>query len=237
MQSPWLRVIATAVGSATYTFPPPPPAPTFSVAPGTYTSTLALTISDTTPGVTIYYTTDGTNPVSTNNVTRYTGPIAILFIRDDQCCCGGHGRLLCSERNRGRLWSVCCERRRERCLHHQSSASGHSNFQLTGGNLYLYADGDNQRGDGWGDNLLHDRRHDAYREFFGLLRADHCVGDGNDRSYCHCGELHEQRGRFGHIHNQYFSGELHASSLAHLAYRLFRRAGDHYPHRNAAEWF
>ncbi|KAA6457651.1 hypothetical protein DYQ86_22705, partial [Acidobacteria bacterium AB60] len=33
--------------------------PTFSVAPGSYPSAQTITITDTTPGATIYYTTDG----------------------------------------------------------------------------------------------------------------------------------------------------------------------------------
>jgi streptogramin lyase len=50
-------------------------APTFSPAEGTYTSVQTVTISDTTPGATIYYTTDGTIPTTSSN--KYTGPITV----------------------------------------------------------------------------------------------------------------------------------------------------------------
>jgi N-acetylneuraminic acid mutarotase len=59
----------------------PPPAlpavatPTFSLASGTYSSTQSVTISDTTPNATIYYTTDGTWPTTSSAV--YGGPISV----------------------------------------------------------------------------------------------------------------------------------------------------------------
>lgn len=59
----------------------PPPAaatPTFSPAAGTYTSAQKVTISDTTPGATIYYTTDGTTPTTAS--TQFTGPIVVNSI-------------------------------------------------------------------------------------------------------------------------------------------------------------
>jgi N-acetylneuraminic acid mutarotase len=50
-------------------------APTFSPAAGTYYSSQSVSLSDATPGATIYYTTDGSVP-STNSLT-YGGPITI----------------------------------------------------------------------------------------------------------------------------------------------------------------
>ncbi len=49
--------------------------PSFSPAQGTYASTQTVTISDSTPGATIYYTTNGTTPTTAS--TRYTAPITV----------------------------------------------------------------------------------------------------------------------------------------------------------------
>jgi Legume lectin domain/Chitobiase/beta-hexosaminidase C-terminal domain/Bacterial lectin len=49
--------------------------PTFSPAAGTYTTSQSVTISDSTPGATIYYTTDGATPTTSSSV--YSGPITI----------------------------------------------------------------------------------------------------------------------------------------------------------------
>ena len=50
-------------------------APTFSPAAGTYNSAQTVTISDSTAGATIYYTTDGKAPTTSD--THYTGPITV----------------------------------------------------------------------------------------------------------------------------------------------------------------
>jgi hypothetical protein len=49
--------------------------PTFSPAPGTYASKQSVALSTTTPGSTIYYTTNGSAP--TTSSARYAGPIAV----------------------------------------------------------------------------------------------------------------------------------------------------------------
>jgi hypothetical protein len=70
-----LKAISTATGysssaaaSATYTI-------NISAAGGTSLPTKIVTIADAVPGVTIYYTTDGTTP--TTSSAQYTGPITI----------------------------------------------------------------------------------------------------------------------------------------------------------------
>ena len=65
----------SSVVSANYILVSTPATPTFSVAPGTYSPPQTLTISDTTPNTKIYYTTDGTMPVSSSPV--YSGPILV----------------------------------------------------------------------------------------------------------------------------------------------------------------
>ncbi len=49
--------------------------PTFSLAPGTYGTSQSVTISDTTAGATIYYTTDGTTPTTASAV--FTASITV----------------------------------------------------------------------------------------------------------------------------------------------------------------
>jgi hypothetical protein len=67
----------SAVATATYTISTATtlPAPTFSPAAGTYTSAQSVTISHSTAGATIYYTTNGTAPTASS--TKYTGAIKV----------------------------------------------------------------------------------------------------------------------------------------------------------------
>ena len=65
----------SAVNSATYTITisalPAAAMPTFNPAAGTFSSAQSVTLSDTTSGATIYYTTNGNTP--TTSATKYTG--------------------------------------------------------------------------------------------------------------------------------------------------------------------
>ena len=63
------------VSSATYTIVPPAATPTFSPTGGTYTSAQSVTLTESTTGATVYYTTDGTTP--TTGSTKYTGAITV----------------------------------------------------------------------------------------------------------------------------------------------------------------
>jgi hypothetical protein len=78
-----IHAIAIAAGHldsnisvATYTKATQAVMPTFSPAPGTYSSAQQVTISSTTPGATIYYTTNGATPATTS--TKYTAPVPII---------------------------------------------------------------------------------------------------------------------------------------------------------------
>ena len=51
------------------------PSPVFSVPSGTYTSGQSVTISDTVPGTTIYYTTDGSTPMTSSTI--FTTPLVV----------------------------------------------------------------------------------------------------------------------------------------------------------------
>ncbi|MGD0632297.1 MAG: chitobiase/beta-hexosaminidase C-terminal domain-containing protein, partial [Terracidiphilus sp.] len=66
-------------GNQTTTLPPEQPAatPAFSPAGGTYTTVQSVTLSTTTAGASIYYTTDGSTPTNTSNLYSPTKPIAV----------------------------------------------------------------------------------------------------------------------------------------------------------------
>jgi subtilase family serine protease len=66
----------STVTSATYTIETAAAAPTFSPASGIYSSVQTVTISDATPGATIYYTTNGTTPTTSSTV--YSAPIIVF---------------------------------------------------------------------------------------------------------------------------------------------------------------
>jgi len=65
----------SGVGSAAYVINGAVAIPTFSPAAGTYTSTQSVTISDSTSGASIFYTTDGSTP--TTSSTPYSGAISV----------------------------------------------------------------------------------------------------------------------------------------------------------------
>jgi N-acetylneuraminic acid mutarotase len=65
----------SAVATGTYTINLPAATPVISPAGGTYSAAQSVTITDSTAGATIYYTTNGTTPTASS--TQYTGAIAV----------------------------------------------------------------------------------------------------------------------------------------------------------------
>ncbi|MGA1981005.1 MAG: chitobiase/beta-hexosaminidase C-terminal domain-containing protein [Acidobacteriaceae bacterium] len=78
----------SAVASAAYVINIPVAAtPTFSVAAGTYTSIQTVTITTTTQGAGIYYTTNGTTPTTSSTV--YSGPVTVAASETLEAIAGG----------------------------------------------------------------------------------------------------------------------------------------------------
>ncbi len=73
--APGYRNSGLAVANYTVALPPAPATPTFSLAPGVYSTVRSVTISDATVGAKIYYTTDGTTPILSSPV--YSAPITV----------------------------------------------------------------------------------------------------------------------------------------------------------------
>ncbi len=67
----------------------PAATPTFSPGAGTYSSIQTVTISDSTPGASIYFTTDGTTP--TPGSTLYASPITVSKTETINAIAGGSG--------------------------------------------------------------------------------------------------------------------------------------------------
>jgi len=82
----------SAVATAAYTINIPIPTaatPTFSPPPGSYTSPQSVSISDSTTGAAIYYTTNGTAP--TTSSALYTGPITVTATKTIQAIATANG--------------------------------------------------------------------------------------------------------------------------------------------------
>ncbi len=66
---------ASTVASAAYVLDLPAASPTFTPAAGTYTSAQSVTLADTTPNATIYYTLDGSTPTAASTVYAAAIPL------------------------------------------------------------------------------------------------------------------------------------------------------------------
>jgi beta-glucanase (GH16 family) len=80
----------SAVATATYSITPLVATPTFDPSPGTYSSPVAVTLSDSTENTVIYYTTNGSTPTTASR--KYNGaPIDVTKTEDiDAIAAVGH---------------------------------------------------------------------------------------------------------------------------------------------------
>jgi hypothetical protein len=69
--------------------PPVATTPAFSPAAGSYTSKQTVTLSTSTPGATIYYTTNGSAPTTAS--AKYAGPITVSSTEVIEAIAGGSG--------------------------------------------------------------------------------------------------------------------------------------------------
>lgn len=64
-------------GGGTQPVTPTAASPAFNPTPGTYSAAQTVTLTDTTPGASIYYTTNGTTPSSASTLFSSAAPIAV----------------------------------------------------------------------------------------------------------------------------------------------------------------
>jgi sugar lactone lactonase YvrE len=66
----------STIATASYVIVPPTPRPAFSIPAGTYILAQAIGLTDTAPGATFYYTTDGSAPTTSSNLYTTAIPIS-----------------------------------------------------------------------------------------------------------------------------------------------------------------
>ena len=174
----------SAVATAAYVINLPAATPTLSPVAGTYTTAQSVTISDSTPGATIYYTTNGSTPTTASTI--YTAPIAVAASVD------GEG-----DRNRDRIFN---KRSGKRCVR-DSDGCGDTDVQSGRWDLHDDAERDDQRYDSRSEHLLHHRRFHADDGFDTVYQCDSGWRYHHDQGDCDGHRLQQQCGCKRDLHD------------------------------------
>jgi hypothetical protein len=140
----------STVSSATYTIETPAATPTFSPPGGIYSSVQTVTIAVTTPGATIYYTTNGTTP--TTSSALYSAPILVSASETVKAIATASGSLQSATGTAVYIFNMAingCPTGSGSCVDNFTGASGtllptyNSRWVLAGGMNSIYTTGSN----------------------------------------------------------------------------------------------
>jgi hypothetical protein len=140
----------SSVASAAYTIMTPAATPTFSPAPGIYSTVQTVAISDLTPGAKIYYTTNGAAP--TTGLTLYSGPITVSATETLEAIATASGSLESATGTAAYIINMAangCPTGSGSCVDNFTGSSGtllptyNSKWTLAGGTNSIYTTGSN----------------------------------------------------------------------------------------------
>ncbi|MGD0680878.1 MAG: chitobiase/beta-hexosaminidase C-terminal domain-containing protein [Terracidiphilus sp.] len=140
----------STVSSATYTIETPAATPILSLASGIYSAVQIVTITDTTPGAAIYYTTNGTAPSTSS--TLYTGAITVSTSEPIEAIAAASGSLQSATASAMYIINMAvngCPTGSGSCVDNFTGTSGtllpayNSKWVLAGGTNSIYTTGAN----------------------------------------------------------------------------------------------
>jgi len=135
---------------------------TFSPPAGTYSSAQTVTISDTTAGATIFFTTDGSTP--TTSSTMFTTPIVVGSTTTLKAIAAAPG--FANSAVATAVYTI-------------APPAATPTFSVPSGTYTSVANGGHLRCHGWGNNLLHNRWINPHHGFDPVLGHDFGQGHRN----------------------------------------------------------
>src|SRR5207237_1084324 len=181
------------------TIPVPAAPPALSPGGGTFTSSVSVTLTDSTPGATIYYTTDGSTP--TTSSAAYSGPITVTTTQTIKAIAVASGYTTSAVASATYTIQVPA------ATPALSPGSGTYTSSVAPPRL-RDAHGQHPRR----DDLLHDRREHAHDVVDGVHGSDHRDDDTDDQGDRGGVGVHDQRGGQRHVHDPGARGHAGAES-------------------------